>query len=280
MNSLDVGRETKAERPCRPLSNVFGDDGFSIDVKLQPEELAELRRLTTQSWLDVIGKVAPDKRAEFEKFGIEEYHHLSHEIDHANVWTTHRRTFSAEVVDTIRSFSLFDLFDSECPGYRISSEMPPYGDLGRARVNWRLVRPGNGTDLGPIHADYWFEAVMDGWSPEPAETIKVKIWIPIYLEQGLTGFAYVPESHRQHLPFSKKRLPDGHYKPHFDEADLPVPLKTLDTPCGTSVLFNYNLVHRGANSHNAKRTRVSMETTVLVPRRRFEERYGDLSLFY
>jgi hypothetical protein len=263
-----------------PLSKVFGEAGFSVDAKLAPDELAELRRLTTQSWLDVIGKVAPDKRDEFEEAGIEDYHRLSHLIDHARVWTTETRTFPAEVVDTIRSFSLFDLFDSECPGYRICSEMPPYGDLGRARINWRLVRPGDGADLGPIHADYWFEAVMDGWTDEVAETVKVKIWIPIYLKPGLTGFSYVPGSHLQKLAFSRKRLPDGLYKPYFDEADLPVPLKTLVTPCGTAVLFNYNLVHRGANSDKAKRTRVSMELTLDVPRHRFEEQYGDVSEFY
>jgi hypothetical protein len=280
MSLTELAKAAHAVGAHGPLSKVFGDDGFSIDVKLRPEELTELRRLSTQAWLDVIGKVAPEKRAEFEERGIEDYHHLSHSIDHARIWTTHTRTFSAETVDAIRSFSLFDLFESECPGYRIGSEMPPYGDLGRARMNWRLVRPGDGTDLGPIHADYWFDAVVDGWSPEVPETVRVKIWIPIYLESGLTGFSYMPGSHWQRLGFSKKRLSDGTYKPHFDEADLPVPLKTLDTPCGTSVLFNYNLVHRGANSSKAKRTRVSMEATVLVPRRRLEERYGDLSMFY
>jgi hypothetical protein len=271
--------QTHARAACGPLSNVFGDDGYSVDVKLRPDELAELRRLVKQSWLDVIDKIAPDKADEFEAVGIEQYHRLSHLIDHANIWTTETRTFSADAVDVVRSFSLFDLFDTECPGYRICSEMPPYGDLGRPRVNWRLVRPGNGTDLGPIHADYWFEAVLDGWSAAPAETIKVKIWIPVYLEPGLTGFAFVPGSHQQHLPFGKKRLADGYYKPTFNEADLPAPLKTLDTPCGTAVLFNYNLVHRGANCSEAQRTRVSIETTILVPRRSFEKRYGDLSAF-
>jgi len=263
-----------------PLSKVFGDDGFSIDVTLAPGELAELRRLTTKSWLDAIGRVAPDKRADFEDLGIEDYHLLSHVVDHACIWTTETRTYPAEVVDTIRSFSLFDLFANECRGYRICSEMPPYGDLGRPRVNWRLVRPGDGTDLGPIHADYWFEAVVDGWNSKPTETVKVKIWIPIFLEQGLTGFSYLPGSHRQQLAFGKKRLADGLYKPHFDEADLPAPLKTLDTPCGTAVLFNYNLVHRGANSDKARRTRVSMELTLDVPRRQLERVYGDLSAFY
>jgi hypothetical protein len=263
-----------------PLSKVFGDEGFSIDVKLRPDELDELRRLTTKSWLDVIGKVAADKVDRFAEAGIENYHSLSHLIDHARIWTAETRTFSAETVDAIRSFSLFDLFNRECSGYRICSAMPPYGDLGRARMNWRLVRPGDGIDLGPIHADYWFEAVMDGWSPEPSATVKVKIWIPIYLEEGLTGFAYVPGSHRQHLSFTKKRLSDGQYKPHFDEADLPAPLMTLNTPCGTSVIFNYNLVHRGANSKMAKCTRVSMETTLDVSRRQLERICGDLSTFY
>jgi len=276
----DIGQRIRPASPPGPLSKVFGDDGFSIDVKLRSDELAELRRLTTKSWLDVIDKVAPEKRAEFEERGIEDYHRLSHSIDHGRIWTTETRTFAPEVVDTIRSFGLFDLFDEECPGYRICSEMPPYGDLGRARINWRLVRPGDGRDLGPIHADYWFEAVMGGWNSAPSAMVKVKIWIPIYLEPGLTGFAYVPGSHLQQLAFSRKRLADGHYKPYFDEADLPTPLKTLDTPCGTAVLFNYNLVHRGANSDNATRTRVSMELTLDVPRRRFEERYGDMSAFY
>jgi len=277
---IDSSPQSQQASQPGPLSRVFGDDGFSIDVKLQPEELAQLRELTTRSWIEVIRKAAPDKIDQFVEAGIEGYHRLSHLLDHAAVWTTETRTFASDAVDTIRSFSLFDLFDRECPGYCVCSEMPPYGDLGRARMNWRLVRPGDGMDLGPIHADYWFEAVMDGWSPGPAETIKVKIWIPIYLEQGLTGFSYLPGSHRQRLPFGRTQQSEGHYKPFLNEAELPVPLKTLETPCGTSVIFNYNLVHRGANSNRAKHTRVSMETTLLVPRKRFEERYGDLSAFY
>jgi hypothetical protein len=280
MTMSEVGEGNQDARRPSPLSKVFGVDGFSVDVKLRADELAELRRLTTKSWLEVIAKVAPDNISKFEEVGIEEYHRLAHLIDHAHVWTTDTRTFPTEVVEAIRSFSLFDLLAGECGEYRICTEMPPFGDLGRPRMNWRLVRPGNGTDLGPIHADYWFEAVLDGWSPKPAETIKLKIWVPIYLEQGLTGFAYLPDSHRQPLAFTRKQLPEGAYKPHFEEANLPIPLKTLNTPSGTSVLFNYNLVHRGANSNRATRTRVSMETTLLLSRRRLEERYGDLSAFY
>jgi hypothetical protein len=278
--TLVYERPPKQYVPPSPLSKVFGDAGLSIDVRLLPDELAELRRLTTRSWLDVIRKVAPERLKEFENIEIDQYHELSHLIDHARVWTSETRTFSAEVVDAVRSFSLFELFNRECPGYRICSEMPPYGDLGRGRMNWRLVRPGDGIDLGPIHADYWFEAVVDGWAGKPTDTLKVKIWIPIYLEPGLTGFAYLPRSHKMDLAFTRKPVGNSGYKPYFDPADLPSPLAKLDTPPGTAVLFNYNLVHQGANSTRATRTRVSMETTLEVSRRQLEQRYGDLGGYY
>jgi hypothetical protein len=273
-------RSHKRHLPVSPLSKVFGDAGFSIDVKLLPDEVEELRRLTAKSWLDVIRRAAPDKLKAFETVEIDRYHELSHLIDHARMWTTETRTFSAEIVDVIRSFSLFDLFDRECPGYRICSEMPPYGDLGRGRMNWRLVRPGDGTDLGPVHADYWFETVVDGWAGKSTDTLRVKIWIPIYLEPGLTGFAYLPRSHKMNLAFTRKPVGDSGYKPYFDPAHLPAPLVKLDTRPGTAVLFNYNLVHQGANSTRATRTRVSMETTLEVSRHQLEQRYGDLSRYY
>ena len=268
------------ERPVNLMSIVYGKQGICTDASLLPAELAELRRLTTESWLSVIRKAAPEAVQQFEEGGIEQYHRLSHLVDHAHIWQTMARTFDARAVDTIRSFSLFDIFDRELPSYRISSSMPPYGDLGRPRINWRLVRPGDGTDIGPIHADFWFAAVLDDWSDAPCDLVRLKIWIAIYLESGVTGFAYVPGSHLKRYPFTKVKVADGVYKPNLNESELDRPLETLDTPPGTAVLFNYNLVHRGANSSKATRTRVSMEFTLDIPRRELEQRYGDLSSFY
>jgi hypothetical protein len=261
-----------------PLSKVFGEQGYCNEIRLREDELSTLRRITTESWIDVIRRVAPDSVGQFEQLGIDQYHRLAHLLDHGRVWTTQVRTYSAEMVDCIRTFGIFDFFDRECPNYRICSEMPPLGDWGGPRINWRLVRPGAGVDLGPIHADYWFDALLDDWRPDP-DIVRLKIWIPIYLEPGLTGFAYVPGSHRVQLPFRRKRLPDGSVKPEFDDATLPAPLQTIPTPCGTALLFNYNLVHRGANSDRATRTRVSMEFSLDLPRRPMEQRYGDLSTF-
>jgi hypothetical protein len=268
----------KGSPAAEPLASVFGEQGYCNEIRLREDELAALRSLTTDSWLAVIRRVAPQTVEQFAECGIDHYHQLSHLLDHGRIWTTQARTYPPEAVDCIRSFSIFDLFDRDCPNYRIGSAMPPYGDWGGPRINWRLVRPGAGVDLGPIHADYWFDAVLDGWQPD-SDIVRLKIWIPIHLELGLTGFAYLPESHRQRLQFDRKLLPDGGVKPEFDEADLPAPLQTIPTPCGTALLFNYSLVHQGANSDRARRTRVSMELTLELPRRPLERQLGDLSDF-
>jgi hypothetical protein len=268
------------KRPFNPMPIVFGKQGICPDVSLAPAELTELRRLTIDSWLGIIRKAAPETVPQFEKAGIEQYHRLSHLVDHASIWTTMARTFDQAAVEVIHSFSLFDIFDRALPSYRVTSSMPPYGDLGRPRINWRLVRPGDGTDIGPVHADYWFDAVLDNWSDRPGELVRLKVWIAICLEAAVTGFAYVPGSHLKQYPFDKIRLADGAYKPDLRESELDRPLETLDTPPGTAVLFNYNLVHRGANSSEATRTRVSMEFTLDIPRRELEQRYGDMSIYY
>jgi hypothetical protein len=275
--SMEISRDLLQVAAAKLFSMVFVEQGYYDEMRLQSEELRKLREITNESWLEIIYRAAPDKVKQFEESGIEQYHRLSHLLDHARVWTTQARTYSAKAVDVIRSFSIFDFFNDQCAGYRISTAMPPYGDWGQTRINWRLVRPGNGIDLGPIHADYWFEAIIDGWRPDP-ETVRVKMWVPIYLELGLTGFAYLPGSHRMSLSFGRRRFLDGSIKPEFDEANLPSPLKTISTPCGTVLLFNYSLVHRGANSDRATQTRVSMELTLELPRQPLEERYGPLSV--
>lgn len=272
--------EARAVAVRGPLSKVFGGDGICHDVRLRSDELAALRRIVTDSWLGAIARVAPDSVQQFREIGIDGYHQLSHLLDHARLWTTHTRTLESTQVDIIRSFDLFEALQAEFPDCKISGAMPPYGDLGRPRINWRLVRPGDGTDIGPIHADYWFDAVLDGWRADPGPNVRLKIWIPIYLEEGTTGFAYVPGSHQRQYPFKRTHLGDGLFKPDLDEANLDRPLQTLPTPPGTAVMFSYNLVHRGANSGRATRTRVSMELTLNIPRAKFAARYGDVGQFH
>ena len=226
MNLLyrDVG--TRATALGGSLAKVYGDEGICYDVKLSSEELAPLSDVVTESWLNTIRQVAPDKVEQFRALGIDNYRQLSHLLDHARLWTAHTRTLSAQV-DVIHSFGLFESLQASFPGSNISSAMAPYGDLGRPRINWRLVRPGDGTDIGPIHADYRFDAVLEDWRGEPGPNVRLKIWIPIFLEEGTTGFAYVPGSHLRQYPFWRVHIGNGLFKPDLTETDLDRPLQTL-----------------------------------------------------
>jgi hypothetical protein len=280
MTLTEVGGTIANAELRRAVAKVYGREGLCTDIKLKPDELKELRRVVTDSWLAVILKANPDLVEQFQAVGIENYHQFSHLLDHANLWTTHARTLESAQVDVIRSFSLFDTLASVFPKYRISSAMPPYGDLNRPRINWRLVRPGDGTDIGPIHADYWFDAVLDGWRHEPGPMVKLRVWIPIYIEVGVTGFAYVPESHLHEYPFRRARTGEGLLKPDFSPSDLNRPLETLMISPGTAVMFSYNLVHRGANSARAKKTRVSMEMSLNLPRSDVEVLCGDTCRYH
>src|SRR5215831_16320328 len=173
MTPANSDRIVASKAEDNPIAEVFGAEGICTRVNLRPDEIAHLRELTTECWLAALRQHAPDHVAEFEAAGIQNYHQKAHLLDHANIWTTTTRTFPAHVADAIRSFSLFDFFDRTIPSYKIGTAMPPYGDFGRTRINWRLVRPGAGVDIGPIHADYWFDAVLDGWSNEPGPLIRL-----------------------------------------------------------------------------------------------------------
>ena len=108
MNLLYRDFGTRATELMGALAKVYGTAGICYDVKLSSDELAVLRGVVTESWLNAIRQVAPDKVEQFRKLGIDNYHHLSHLLDHARLWTTHTRTLTVEQVDMfIRSFGLF-----------------------------------------------------------------------------------------------------------------------------------------------------------------------------
>ena len=154
--------------------------------------------------------------------------------------------------------------------------MPPYGDLGRPAINWRLVRPGDTIDIGPLHADYWFDAVLDGWRDEPGPFCQIEDLDSDFPRRRNNRFRLCARFASANYSFRRVHVGDGHFKPDLREADLDRPLQTLSTPPGTAVMFNYNLIHRGANSGRATRTRVSMEFAINIPRDDLEARYGNI----
>src|SRR5207237_1422761 len=72
----------------------------------------------------------------------------------------------------------------------------PSAVISHDELNWRVVRPNQPTDVGPIHADKWFWDAGYGYGSMPAGYDRVKIWIGVYTEPGVKGLTVKPDSHR------------------------------------------------------------------------------------
>jgi hypothetical protein len=150
------------------VTEVFQSPGYSLRAILHPEELATIRSLITESWLERIAAVHPELVSEFESLGIENYHELSHLIDHSALWPKEQRLLNAiRSARFIQNCSLFQKFKEWFGDYYITD----VENLGHEEFNWRLVRPHAGSDVGPLHADVWFYDVYGQNTPAGKELV-------------------------------------------------------------------------------------------------------------
>jgi len=127
-------------------------------------------------------------------------------------------------------------------------------------IYWRLVRPHEPSDVGPLHADRWFWDLGDGTTPAGRE--RLKVWIAIVAEPGLSGLRGVPGSHLRDWRYHGETR-DGKTKPQIDEDETELNPQLLPTGAGDAVVFHDRLLHGGAVGSGLL-TRVSIEFTMFV----------------
>ena len=71
-------------------------------------------------------------------------------------------------------------------------------NLGWPNIYWRLVRPKEKGDVGPLHRDSWFWELNDDFPTPEYDFYRLKVWLPIFTEIGLNGLLLEP--------FSQKRV--------------------------------------------------------------------------
>ena len=169
---------------------VAGPAGFSTTLSLTSDELEKVKSSIEKHWLDRLQIAAPDKVNVFAERGIERYHENAHLVDHSSLWPKSARILSADSVREIRRTSLMKRLVDEYGEFEISDE----DDFGWEEMYWRLVRPHEPTDVGPLHADCWFWEL--GKMKTPANTERVKVWIAIVCERGRNDLHVVPQSHQ------------------------------------------------------------------------------------
>lgn len=246
---------------------VFGDAGYSSDMKLSPEELEIFRKQINMQWLKTIRDSYPQLSEKAENHGIRNYHEIADLMEHSKLWTKKARVLPQSSVDIIKSLPFIQTLKEEFGNFAISDIYDTEQRHGQEEIYWRLVRPHKPTDVGSLHRDSWFHGTFNGGYGMFADNVvTVKVWIPIYCEPGKSGLAIVAGSHLRDWKYHLEQTPYG-AKPVLDEDPSAVNAKLIPTEPGNMLIFNENVLHGGVVNQGAF-TRVSAEITMVLDKKR------------
>jgi hypothetical protein len=244
------------------LKNIREAPGYSVGLALSAVDLGQVKGLISEHLAIQIDEIDVDMGSLFRRTPLEEYHTISAQMPHDKLLTRKARILSQDAVDVIRKTSLFTQIEAELGPVEISDEE----QIGRESISIRLVRPGMHADVGSLHTDHWFWDLYN--FSAPVDKSRIKIWIGVCCETGKSGLLLVPDSHQRDWNYSVIERA-GMLKPLFDEGQNPNTILFQSNP-GDAVAFNYKLLHGGALTQGTQ-TRVSIEFTLLVPNRVFNE---------
>ncbi len=245
-------------------SAIEESKGFYLGLKLLDEELIILKTHIKRFLYNRIDKYATTKksRALLDKdIELERYHEIPHMIDHSFLFMFEdliNRDLPTGAGTDICRFQFFQVLEEEFGKFKVLDKY----DVKREEFHPRLVRPGEKSDVGSMHAEKWY------WDKEiapirvPPGYKRVRVWIAVCCEPGLSGLRYIEGSHLREWHYTYERR-DGLIKPRFDESQVKQPIKLFYTSPGDVIVFHDRLVHGGAISRG-KNTRVSVEFTIHV----------------
>ncbi|OUV02917.1 MAG: hypothetical protein CBC42_05275 [Betaproteobacteria bacterium TMED82] len=239
------------------------DNGYSSQLSLESEELNSLREFVEIHWLKVISEFNPTMLESAEKYGIQNYHLISSNFNHSKTWTKTNRLFNTECIQKIKCMKTFSVLENIFGKFKISDVYETEQRFGVEEMYWRLVRPNQPEDVGPLHADYWFHQTFNGGEGMFKNTEETfKVWIPIFSEPGKNGLGIVKGSNSANFPYEIKVI--NHVPkpvPTFDEKLAKVEL--IPTLPGNILIFHERTLHKGFTNLGQK-TRVSMEVTLVT----------------
>jgi hypothetical protein len=242
---------------------VFGEAGYSSDLKLTIAELNIFRTLISQQWLQAINTLHPDLTDKAEKLGIENYHQISNHVNHKKMWPKSNRVLPQKAVLQIKQLPFLTTLRREFGEFSLSDIYDTKQHGGHEEVYWRLVRPNEATDVGPLHKDRWFHgAFNDGYGMFKEDEVTVKMWIPILCESGKSGLYLLPGSHLKEWKYHIE-IADGVPRPVPDEDLTASGAILMPTAPGNVLLFHENVLHGGA-INSSTTTRVSAEITLVL----------------
>lgn len=247
----------------RIRDQVFGDIGYSADFHLSSDELAVFRQQINQHWLAVIHEYHPELSEEAKILGVENYHQLSHKLNHEAVWGKRNRILPREAVGKIKALPFMKKLAQEFGSFTIADAYDTEQHHGHEEIYWRLVRPQMKTDVGSLHRDHWFHKAMNqGQGMFPKGVVTIKLWAPIFCEPGKNGLMLAPGSHLKEWNYHMVTS-GGVARPVLDDDPALTGAKLVSTDPGNILLFNENVLHGGFINQGLQ-TRVSAEITMVL----------------
>lgn len=191
---------------------------------------------------------------------LSEYMNVEKILDHKTFWKKSERILTKKLADTLLSeisflrrfrdiFNDFDITDEELLGY--------------PNIYWRLVRPMEKGDIGPLHRDEWFWMLNPQRQKQCTNRMRIKCWIPIDCIADQNGLLVSPASHKNTELKFESELRDGIIKPVFTLDQTNLQLINAPVEPGQALLFHDKLIH-GGSINKADFPRVSMEFTILT----------------
>ena len=185
--------------------------GFTTENKIEEKELCIFRTAITKQWIAKIKKesTAVYKKIKEQNISIQDYHLVSDYLEHSKIWNKSSRILQKDFVEWFLKSNFAKTLEIKYGEYIISDE----SNLGWPNIYWRLVRPNQKGDIGPLHRDSWFWELNTEFPKPNYKFYRLKVWIPIFVELGLNGLFVEPYSqNRQNIKWYGEER-DGIKKP-------------------------------------------------------------------
>ena len=241
--------------------DVINGKGYYVNYKLTPNELREITSYVQSQWLDVILIKYPSvaKQILKQKIHISDYHKISPNLNHSELWPKSSRLLPISTAQYLYKTSLFSNLFRDYGLIEISDEEK----IGRPNIYWRLVRPNELDDIGPLHRDSWFWALNKNHPTPQYPFYRVKVWIPLYCEAGTNGLLLEPYSQNRTDILWSSEYRHGLNKPVLNMDPNHLNAQLVFTNPGQAIVFNDDLLHGGA-LNTAEKCRISFEFTIFA----------------
>ena len=243
------------------MNTRLKDDGFDTSLKLSRIDLNIAREHIYQQWLRTVISYSDNEFNYLEEinYPITKYHLLKINYSHSNAFCKQNRMLSDSFCTWFAKTTFYQELKHNFGEFIVSDEER----LGRPNFYWRITRPNEASDIGPLHRDAWFWELDRDYRFPYKDFKRIKVWIPLYVIPNQNGLLVSPRSHKEKNIKWETEFRNGMTKPKITNIPDYLSITLVKSENGNAIVFDDELLHGGA-PNVGKDSRVSMEFTMIV----------------